>query len=79
MTHKEITKALRDIRPNAEWTLSGDNYADLEWLDKKATKPTLAQIEAAIANPLPEPEPTVADKLASAGLSVDELKAALGL
>ena len=79
MTHKEIAKALRDLCPNAEWTLTGDDYADIQWLDKKATKPTLTEIEAAIANPLPEPEPTVADKLAAAGLSVDELKAALGL
>lgn len=77
MTHREIAKALKDIRPGSEWTLSGDDFADLEWLDKKATKPTLAEIEAAIANPLPEPEPTVADKLAAAGINLDELKAAL--
>ena len=79
MIHKEITKALRDIRPNAEWALSGNDYSNIEWLDQTQIKPTLAEIEAAIANPLPEPEPTVADKLAAAGLSVDELKAALGL
>jgi hypothetical protein len=77
MTHKEIAKALKDIRPNAEWTLSGDDFADLEWLDKESIKPTLAEIEAAIANPLPEPEPTVADKLAAAGINLDELKTAL--
>jgi hypothetical protein len=77
MTHKQIIKALSDIRPNAEWILSGEDYADIEWLDKKVTKPTLAEIEAAIANPLPEPEQTVADKLASVGLSIADLKAAL--
>jgi len=77
MTHKQIIKALSDIRPNAEWVLSGEDYADIEWLDKKATKPTLAEINAAIANPLPEPEQTVADKLASVGLSIADLKAAL--
>lgn len=77
MTHKEITKALQDIRPEAEWTLTGDNFADLQWLDEKTTKPTLAEIQAAIANPLPEPELTVADKLASVGLSIADLKAAL--
>jgi hypothetical protein len=77
MTHKQIIKALSDIRPNAEWILSGEDYGDIEWLDKKATKPTLAEINAAIANPLPEPEQTVADKLASVGLSIADLKAAL--
>ncbi len=42
---------------------------------------TEAQLEAAIAAhiALSEPEPTVADKLASVGLSVTDLKEALGL
>jgi hypothetical protein len=79
MTHREITKALNDIRANAEWTLSGDGYDDLTWLDDNSAKPTLAEIQTAIANPLPEPVPTVAEKLAAAGLTVDELKVALGL
>lgn len=79
MTHKEITKALRDLRPNAEWTLSGDDYADIQWLDTETKQPTLKEIEFAIANPLPEPELSVSDKLASVGLSIDDLKAALGL
>jgi hypothetical protein len=75
-THKQIVKALEDLGAK-EWTLSGDNIADIVWLtDDKKTK---AQIEAAIANPLPELEPTIADKLASVGLSVTDLKTALGL
>ena len=36
-----------------------------------------AAVEAHIA--LPEPEPTVEQKLASVGLSIDDLKSALGL
>jgi hypothetical protein len=42
---------------------------------------TEAQLEAGIAAhiAIPDPEPTVADKLARVGLSVDEIKAALGL
>jgi hypothetical protein len=32
----------------------------------------------ALHNPIPLPEPTVAEKLASVGLSIEELKAALG-
>ena len=42
---------------------------------------TEQELEAAIAAhiALPEPEPTVADKLASVGLSVTDLKEALGL
>jgi antitoxin component HigA of HigAB toxin-antitoxin module len=42
---------------------------------------TEQELEAAIAAHIasPDPEPTVADKLASVGLSVDDLKAVLGL
>jgi hypothetical protein len=78
MTNKEITLALITLRPKAEWTLLGDNYADIQWLDTEQTKPTLEEIKAEIANPTLTPGPTVAEKLASVGLSLEELKAALG-
>jgi hypothetical protein len=75
-THLEIVKALKDLGA-IEFTLSGDDIENIVWLtDEQFTK---AQIEAAIANPLPEQEPTVEQKLASVGLSVDDLKSALGL
>ena len=79
MNNKEIAKALVDLRPNAEWALTGDSLEGLEWLDTKQTQPTLDEITQAIANPLPEVEPTVDQKLASVGLSVEDLKTALGL
>jgi hypothetical protein len=79
MDNTQITKALADIRPGAEWALTGDSYEGLEWLDTSQTKPTLAEITQAIANPLPEVEPTVNQKLASVGLSLEDLKEALGL
>ena len=43
-----ITKvdALQSLKPNAEWTLSGDK---LEWLDSEQTEPTTAEIEAEVA------------------------------
>lgn len=79
MTHKEIIVALSHIRPNAEWTLSGDDYSKIEWLDDNQTQPTLAEIQTEIANPTPKVEPTIAQKLESVGLSVTDLKQALGL
>jgi hypothetical protein len=75
-THKQIVKALNDLGAK-EWTLTGDNIADIVWLTNDVK--TEAEVKAAIANPLPEPEPTIADKLASVGLSVTDLKVALGL
>ena len=73
-THMQIVKALKDLGAK-EYTLVGDGIENIVWLtDAKKTK---AQIEDALANPLPEPEPTIADKLASVGLSLDELKSAI--
>lgn len=42
-----ITKvnAIQSLRPNAQWTLRGD---DLEWLDTNTTAPTEAEINAEI-------------------------------
>jgi hypothetical protein len=77
--NQKIANALLILRPNAEWSLLGDDYAAIQWLDTKQTQPTLAEVEAEIANPTPQPEPTVADKLAATGLSVADLKTALGL
>ena len=78
-THKEIVKALDDLGAK-EWTLSGDEIANIVWLtdDKK----TEAEIKAAIANPLPDKAATdkaaATAKLAALGLTTDDLKA-LGL
>jgi len=60
--------------------------ADFNDADKKLILPadnsdlTEAELEAGIAAhiALPDPEPTVVDKLASVGLSLEELRAALG-
>ena len=76
MEHNKIVKALEDLGAK-EWTLIGDNIEDIVWLtDDKKTK---AQIEKAIANPLPDKELTIDEKLASVGLSIGDLKAALGI
>lgn len=77
MKHEQIIKAINVLAPEAQWTLSGDNFADLVWLDETQPKPTLEQVKAEIANPTPKPELTVAEKLASVGLSIADLKAAL--
>lgn len=77
--HREIVKALNDLTPNAEWLLQGDSYEDLEWLDESIAKPTKKEIENAIANPKPSTPPTIEEKLSIVGLTLDDLKAALGL
>jgi hypothetical protein len=44
-----IDKAILSLRPNAEWTLNGGDYSNLEWLDQSQTKPTEAEINAEVA------------------------------
>jgi hypothetical protein len=41
-----LVEVLRHIRPDAQWTLDGDEYNGLTWLTD-TTPPTLAQCEAA--------------------------------
>ena len=43
MKHK-IPSALQELKPGATWTLRGDNYSGLEWLDSGQTKPTETEI-----------------------------------
>ncbi len=43
-----IVSALLSLKPGAEWTVRGDNYSDLEWLDSSQTKPLQEEVEAKI-------------------------------
>ena len=40
-----IDKALLNLRPGAIWSMSGDDYSGLEWLDTVQTKPTIEEVE----------------------------------
>ena len=83
MTNEQIRLALLNIAPEAKYNLSGDDYANIEWLSPEA-KPSeaavIAEIELLPAKAAKAaPDPTIEQKLASVGISVDDLKAALGL
>ena len=41
-----IVSALEALKPKAQWTLAGDSYANLEWLDEIQTKPTQEELDA---------------------------------
>ena len=80
MIHADIVKALENLKPGAEWTFAGNDYADLVWLSQ-GNPPTLAEIEAEVAL-LPQREKAKADKaesdkaalLAKLGITADEAK-----
>ena len=44
-----ISSAILELKPNAVWTLRGDTYDGLEWLDKNQTKPTEEEVNAKIS------------------------------
>ena len=45
----DIPTALQKLKPGADWTLFGDDYSGLEWLDSKQTKPTETEVNSKIA------------------------------
>lgn len=44
-----IHKALIALRPGAQWTLNGDTYNGIDWLDEVQTKPTEEEVDAEVA------------------------------
>ena len=44
-----ILEALKELKPEAIWTLNGNNYSDLIWQDSSKTNPTEAEINAKIS------------------------------
>ena len=45
----DIGQALLSLRPGAEWTLNGNDYDGLTWLDAKQTQPTETEVNSKIS------------------------------
>ena len=45
----DITSALLALKPGAQWTLSGEDYSGLEWLDSGQTQPTETEVNSKIS------------------------------
>lgn len=45
----DVTKALLKLRPGAKWTVDGNSYAGITWLDDSQTKPSEEEINAELA------------------------------
>jgi hypothetical protein len=43
--HNALVRAIESLRPGEKWSLNGDTYADLVWLDV-TTKPTAPELQA---------------------------------
>ena len=44
----EIIDAIKSLKPNASWTLTGTSYSGLDWKDESQTKPTETEVEAEV-------------------------------
>lgn len=75
MDSKTISNGLKALGFNSGWVISGEEIVLWEATDPQ---PDLDAILEA-AKDYVEPQPTTAEKLASVGLSIDDLKTALGL
>ena len=49
MSEIRISDALQSLRRNSEYSVTGDAYSGLNWLDKTQTKPTEQEVEERIA------------------------------
>ena len=45
----DIADALQALKPGAQWTLSGEDYSGLEWLDSGQTQPTETEVNSKIS------------------------------
>jgi len=73
--------------PTAQWSLDGDSYEGLDWLDS-SPKPTQAELDAlwestqatvaAKAQAAIDTKASALSKLAALGLTQDEVKALIG-
>jgi hypothetical protein len=43
-----IVEAIKNLKPGATWSLNGDTYNGLDWLDETQSKPTEEEIQAEI-------------------------------
>jgi len=75
MKTQKIVNGLKQLGFNSGWVVNGDEI--VLW-ENSEPQPTIKAILEA-AEDYVEPVPTVEQKLASVGLSVDDLKSALGL
>ena len=44
-----IDKALMSLRPNSQWSIFGETYEGIEWLDQVQTKPTKDEVMSEVA------------------------------
>jgi len=76
-----LTKAIKKLKPTAEFSFNNDDYSTIQWDVLEGDEPTKSEIEAAIKQIKKDEsaaKTSAEEKLAAIGLTTDDLKA-LGL
>lgn len=73
--NEKIANGLKQLGFNTGWVITG---GEITLWENAEPQPSYEDIEAA-SKLYVEPQPTIDDKLASVGLTLDDLKQALGL
>ena len=80
-----LTKAIRKLRPTAQFSFTDDDYATVKWHSLEGNAPTQAEIDAAIEQikadeitTKAQAESAKAALLAKLGITADEAKLLLG-
>ena len=58
-----IVEAIKNLKPGATWSLNGDTYNGLDWLDETQSKPTEEEIQTEIERLRAEHERTQYQRL----------------
>lgn len=53
-----LTEAIKSLRPQSVWSMNGESYEGLEWLDQNSPKPTEAELLIEVARLQAEYEAT---------------------
>jgi len=78
MNNKEIIKAIKYLKPNAEYTFADDDYSTIKWIKLEGKAPSLVELETALEQVLAN-EQAVAQAKAQAKAAAEGKLAALGL
>ena len=80
-----LAKAIKKLKPNAEWSFSNNDYSTINWIVLDGTAPTQAEIDATIeqikADELTEAATKAAQRqalLERLGITEDEARLLLG-
>lgn len=81
MKSMKLMQAIKNLAPNAQFSINADDLDTMVWIDSSIVQPSKEAIltEYERIKDLPDPELSIEEKLSNIGVTVNDLKNALGL